>query len=337
MEWIPNVPKNPLTNEEKEKFTRYICAVSLAEGETLRRILHMRHPVLQGAGIALRSLEGGIIDVSEHYWPEIPRREDPTNIDMCIQSLKFINCEMYYKDDELEILEKALSGAPLANRKEFFVECLRLRRRERNLWDDTPLAKIFTPQEEWHMIRAKAILQQLSIAIEKTVKTRKKPNPWWNPYKIFTEHDTDEDGCLNRDELIRMFEAMKLDFSSTDYYEVSKLIPKNKKGLYTKEDWAKTLNLRSNEEIENILVTKVYSQSSENTENQKWICQVCSYAHNPKWQVICQACQHDILGQPVVKLNENEWQCGKCSLKNNKRERFCNACWNARPSRFGFQ
>lgn len=169
---------------DEDKILRYFCALSLAEGETIRRVIHMRHPVLNDCAVALRSLEGGIIDQSSHFWKESEGKQ----VALSIEALKFINCEMYYKDNELEILEEALAGAPLEMRKQFFEDCLRLRRHERNVWDDTPLAKIFTPQEEWHMIRARAVLQQVTVAIERAIKTRNKPKPWWNPYDLFKEY-----------------------------------------------------------------------------------------------------------------------------------------------------
>jgi len=389
MEWIPELPESSEDQESSAKeahIIRYFCALSLAEGETIRKVIHIRHPVLNNCAIALRSLEGGIIDQSSLFWPEpevSPSEETTTTTTpettttttteatttttpettttttpettatdpstaltvptaplrkhqftkLCTEALKFVNCEMYYKDDELEILEQALAGAPLEARKEFFLDCLRLRRHERNVWDDTPLAKIFTPQDEWHMIRARAILQQVTVAINRTIKTRKKPKPWWNPYDIFKAYDADADGCLNRDELIHAFEEMKLEFSPQDYYEISKLIPQTDRGLYSMSAWATTLNLKTNAQIEEILVGKVF-KATDNTENETWTCKVCSYAFNPKWVVVCDACQYNILGDPVVDLKEDEWACGKCSLRNNKREWFCTACWNARPSRF---
>lgn len=99
--------------QREEKVVRYFVALSLAEGETIRRIIHMKHTGLSDCAIALRSLEGGIIDTSVHFWRE-PNEQYAA---LCIESLKFINCEMYYKDEELEILEQALSGAPLEMRK----------------------------------------------------------------------------------------------------------------------------------------------------------------------------------------------------------------------------
>lgn len=44
---------------------------------------------------------------------------------MNLQALHFINSEMYYDSRDLELLENALKGASLNNRREFFMECLR--------------------------------------------------------------------------------------------------------------------------------------------------------------------------------------------------------------------
>jgi hypothetical protein len=75
---------------------------------------------------------------------------------------------MYYTTPEIAILENSLSLVKFDDRKAFFMNCLRLRRRERNLWEDTPLAKIFCPQEEWHLLRANATLQLLVTKLSVT-------------------------------------------------------------------------------------------------------------------------------------------------------------------------
>ena len=43
----------------------YVAAVSLAEGETIRRLIHLRHACLGSAGVRLRRLDGSILDQSE--------------------------------------------------------------------------------------------------------------------------------------------------------------------------------------------------------------------------------------------------------------------------------
>jgi len=114
------------------------------------------------------------------------------------------------------------------------------------------------------------------------------------------------------------------------------LIPKTNNGLYTIESIVESLSLQTNAEIEAILMNKMFVNPTEKGKNnEKWVCKVCSYAYNPKWVVVCDACQHDLLGEPIVRLTGDEWSCAKCSLRNVKRDWFCSACWNARPTRFG--
>ncbi len=43
----------------------YVVALSLAEGETIRRLIHTRHPSLAMAGISLRRLDGMLLDQTE--------------------------------------------------------------------------------------------------------------------------------------------------------------------------------------------------------------------------------------------------------------------------------
>ena len=55
-----------------------------------------------------------------------------------------------------------------------------MRRRERNLWTDTPLAKLFTPRAEWHLLRTRALVQQLAQALRRNLSARRI-----DPYAVF--------------------------------------------------------------------------------------------------------------------------------------------------------
>jgi hypothetical protein len=53
----------------------------------------------------------------------------------------------------------------------------------------------------------------------------------FNPYLIFDQFDTDNDGRVNADEFLLLFSAMKLDgFTAAHFNEVMKLIPKDPSG-----------------------------------------------------------------------------------------------------------
>lgn len=68
---------------------------------------------------------------------------------------------MYYTEKQVNALAQSLRLSPVAERLVFFEECLRLRQRERNLWTDTPVAKIFTDESEWHLMQARSAINKL--------------------------------------------------------------------------------------------------------------------------------------------------------------------------------
>jgi hypothetical protein len=90
----------------------------------------------------------------------------------------------YFAPRELAVLEGALRGSPVPDRVRFFEDCLRLRRRERHLWGDTPLAQLFTEEGEKHMLRIRAILQQvgyrLSVVTCGLWAVAGEGLPWWD-------------------------------------------------------------------------------------------------------------------------------------------------------------
>ena len=146
---------------------RYFVALTLAEGETVRRLLHdhVQQPVLKYCGIALRTSEGAVLDVS----PRFPRAllvdasNNQTKVD--VQCLRFFNSEMYFTESQLTSLSRALHLSPVNDRLALFEETLRLRERERNNWADTPVAKIFTREEDWHLMQGRSALNRLNAML----------------------------------------------------------------------------------------------------------------------------------------------------------------------------
>jgi hypothetical protein len=145
----------------------FVCALSLAEAESIRKILHSKQPILSIVGLALRTLDGDFLDKSEFYVKDEKGRSHAHSQQLEIgrQCLRYFNCDMYFNPAEIDMLETALTNTDVFKRRDFFMNCLRLRRRERNLWADTPLAKLFTVEEEWHLIPGRAALHRLRQAI----------------------------------------------------------------------------------------------------------------------------------------------------------------------------
>lgn len=150
---------------------RYLVAVSLAEGETLRRLLHEgeRSEVLQGSStlrLALRTVSGRLLDHSPGFTSlqrglGLAGEEEE---DAALLCFRFFNTDMYYSPYQVTRLGQALALSPIGDRLAFFEEGLRLRVRERNLWADTPVAKLFTDESEWHLLGARSIAERLRSA-----------------------------------------------------------------------------------------------------------------------------------------------------------------------------
>ena len=88
-----------------------------------------------------------------------------------MQCLRFFNNEMFYTDREVELIMNALCMCTPTDRRDFFEECLRRRRRERMLWDVTPVAKVFTATSKWDLLR--------SLALVRLVKDQLRINFVW--------------------------------------------------------------------------------------------------------------------------------------------------------------
>lgn len=311
---------------------RYVVALSLAEGETIRRMIHTKQQVFNYAGIALRGMDGKVIDSSFNFFPEVLSREinSPGLVEMSIQALRFFNCEMYYSEEELRILEQALKGSPLENRLNFFLECLRLRQRERNLWTDTPLAKLFLPQEEWKMLRTRALVEQIGEAMKKAVFERHH-----DIYALFDRFDEDGDGKLNYKDLQQLLEWLQLGFSPKDYYEAIKYADVENNGLISKVAYQKVFNLPPIEEV----TKKIEEAKAKKTIKQvladsatRWICNNCTFVNSAN-DTTCAICELGWTGRR--ECPKDKWVCagekGGCTFFNPKSQFYCEVCNRARP------
>ena len=191
MEWSPR------RGADAEKPGRYLCALTLAEAEAVRRVIHMgkygelvdsrtqpssgdaaaaaegaaAEGAAEGAAeavlasstalssitmlarslgreneVALRVLGGHVLDSTASYRYSAATSGAGTDLDgggsgsdsgaiaSGMQCFRFFNNEMFYNGHELELLvSSSLALAPLAERREFFEDCLRRRRRSRHL------------------------------------------------------------------------------------------------------------------------------------------------------------------------------------------------------------
>ncbi|KAJ8548740.1 hypothetical protein ON010_g10931 [Phytophthora cinnamomi] len=227
------------------KIPVYLATLSLAEGETIRRMIHKKHPVFQISQVQLRTSEGELVESSSFFssWAskstlttlsEMAPRE--RTIAVGVQCLRFFNNEMYYFPQELELLLEGLATVPISLRHEFFECLLRLRRRERHLWGDTPLAKVFTAQSEWHLLTARARLQQFQQSLlrkqrqyQKKKEKGKDPKPTMAALHlavVLRRFDEDEDSRLSAEEVHKRREGARAGHSDGDYLRGLRHLPR---------------------------------------------------------------------------------------------------------------
>lgn len=225
----------------------------------------------------------------------------------------------YYTDDELQLLLHALVDANVGDRAVFFAECLRLRRRERNLWEDTPLAKVFTERKEWHMLRARALVQQVksALAARKALDCR----------RVFLRFDTDGDDALSYEELQRAMQAMQLGFSPRVLAEIVRLADATNSGKVTLDEFVEAF------QVPVFVPPEEQKQPEEATaQPTMWTCNNCTFL-NSVFEASCGMCNLGWTGQREVP--NGFWMCsgerGGCTFFNPDKHFYCEICNRARP------
>ncbi|OQS06902.1 hypothetical protein THRCLA_20266 [Thraustotheca clavata] len=325
----------------------YVIALSLAEGETIRRMIHCSHPIFSISSIHLRTCDGALVESSLFC----PSFEMPSLVKEAIQCFRFFNNEMYYTDDQMELVLRGLTNVPLNLRHEFFQCCIRLRRRERQLWGDTPLAKVFTKSSEWHLLSARAKMDQFQRGI------RSAKIPFLSSLHRF---DSNNDGLLTYDELLRCFESFQLGFSPSDLNEIigvvegdseandigiTKLcmafyVDPSKESHTTKKDdgddslWVCTVCTFTNEPLATscAMCSEPRDKTAKPQENQTWTCEYCTCI-NPIIETTCAVCEMGMSGRREVP--KGKWVCdpdqGGCTFFNPLSSFYCDVCNRARP------
>jgi len=164
-----------------------VVAVTLAEAETLRLMLHTNHPVLQTCQLSLMIVSCGVTvdsnasssyvriakmrDSSSHprQYREISGSIGASGLSRLIVEgllcLRFYNGDMFYSTLDISILQSAFAAFPFSGRVAFFAQCLRLRNRLRNMWVDTPIAALLAPDpEELRKARCEMIVMRARVA-----------------------------------------------------------------------------------------------------------------------------------------------------------------------------
>lgn len=343
----------------------YVLIVSLAEGETLRRILHQRHSITRWSFLRVCMVDGTMIDDDPPglWWVGLFRSKqmDLQENTKMIQCARYFNNEMYYSSDELEVLLKALDTDSVQNRQKFFEECMGCRRRERHLYSDTPLAKICTSTNEWHLINDRARFQRFQRALcekeallSNAASDRPIPNrPGRYLVSALRKYDVKNDGSISMESLLACFQQFRLGYSPLELDELVQFIKTSigKTEFYLKDicrifeisvDECELID-RENETLRQSAFDTTPNENREFNQPQEsdpielerlstWQCSNCT-CYNLSEDQYCDVCQFDQQGRRRVPTGE--WICagenGGCTFFNSMSHFYCQVCHRARP------
>ncbi|OQR84514.1 hypothetical protein ACHHYP_13291 [Achlya hypogyna] len=322
----------------------FVVALSLAEGETLRRMIHCAHPVFSLSCIQLRTADGALVEASHASAPT------PVVLE-AVEGFRFFNGEMYYTEAQMALVLRGLTAIPLSLRHEFFMASLRLRRRERQLWGDTPLAKVFTKEDEWHLLSARAKMEQF----QRGIRTEKIPL-----LSAWHRFDGNNDGILSYDELLRCFESFQLGFSPSDLNEIIALVEADTEAVGVaiaklcmafdvdpaKEQaqaaqalagdahWLCDVCTYANDAAATAcaMCAEPRDKAAKAPQPQTWTCENCTCV-NPILETTCSVCEMGMSGRREVP--KDKWVCdpeaGGCTFFNPNTSFYCDVCNRARP------
>ena len=183
---------------------RYFVALSLAEAETIRKILHVRSAVNSSADTSMSHTElalryspiasqgsssagdGGLIfDVSKGW----KHGTGATSYEAAVahSSFRFFDGDMHFSITALNILVRCLKGS-IRDREKFFLAITGVRRRMERRWQETPLAKVFLVTDQWVALRNRAQATYFAESL------KARDLSFWEAY---TAIDYDNNGVLS--------------------------------------------------------------------------------------------------------------------------------------------
>lgn len=203
---------------------RRVVAVSLAEAETIRRIIHLKNGtegggkgnwLINGSNVAvgLRCISAGNIftDTSRNFVGaedvDANGSHFPYTSLSAYEAFRYLNCDMYFSEKSLNILIRALHHTSRRERKNFFKNILMCRRRLSKKWSSSPIAKIFTLADQFAMLKQRALSACMSCAIKRKGMLL---------YDAFCKFDFSHNGYLTPGEVWGGFHFLEIPVGAQD-------------------------------------------------------------------------------------------------------------------------
>eukprot|EP00742_Colponemidia_sp_Colp-10_P010551 GILJ01011596.1.p1 GENE.GILJ01011596.1~~GILJ01011596.1.p1 ORF type:complete len:2102 (+),score=514.71 GILJ01011596.1:908-6307(+) len=132
----------------EEQSGRYTVAVSLAEAESLRRIIHVRKTLNQpafwpGTNTAIRLNILPANNIGLDYTSNFVEPNTNFQRHRAMQCLRFVDGDLNYSEKEISLLLRSIFPASVRQRQEFFLQMLSCRRRARQSWDRATVSLAF--------------------------------------------------------------------------------------------------------------------------------------------------------------------------------------------------
>ena len=186
----------------------YLC-LSLAEAETIRRIMHARigGPLLAvapGLSLALRcnTNNNAVMDISNRF------QQGPAHqLLMAWSALRFLNSETHFSEAALNAVLHAVDDHTPTQRQRFYHQIMGCRRRPRNRIIDTPVQRLFVIPTRFHLLLHRAIAWRIGAAITSTCLSM---------YDAFRAFDANKNGLLSPDELAGAVRFLRLPALTVD-------------------------------------------------------------------------------------------------------------------------
>ena len=186
----------------------YLC-LSLAEAETIRRIMHARigGPLLAaapGLSLALRcnTNNNAVMDISNRF------QQGPAHqLLMAWSALRFLNSETHFSEAALNAVLHAVDDHTPTQRQRFYHQIMGCRRRLRKRVIDTPVQRLFVIPTRFHLLLRRAIAWRIGAAITSTGLSM---------YDAFRAFDANKNGLLSPDELAGAVRFLRLPALTVD-------------------------------------------------------------------------------------------------------------------------
>ena len=185
----------------REQAGRHFVLLSLAEAATIRCILHQRQgrSLIDGAdvAVALRCISAGdvLFDTSSNYSPPPAYMRQVQHT-----CFRLLDSHMHFAPPEINLLLRSIP-APPAQRRLFFKVVTACRRRLAKRWEQTPLAKLFTLEDEWSMLKQRA----QAVRVREAIKAR-----GLLLHDAFLKFDYDRNGHLSLAEMYGALEWLQV-------------------------------------------------------------------------------------------------------------------------------